>query len=135
MKRYAWLFIILFLFPSCGRLKGEFAFQEPDDKCYRTNQGRLEFDSAQEIKWVYKFESVPSSRVNLGIIILKKELSWVDIITTSDYIDPMKGIIYGTLKELEPGDYKIVITQITIDGNQKIDEKEVYLYSDEEDMD
>jgi len=135
MKKYAALFIIVLFFLSCGKLKGEFAFQTPDDKCYRVNQSRLAFDSSQEIKWVYRFESAPSGRINLGVIILKKELSWVDILTTSDYIDSLKGMIYGTLKDLEPGDYKIVITEITIDGNRIIDEIELYLYSDQEEMD
>lgn len=135
MKRHTVLLISVLFLLSCGKLTGKFAFQTPEDKCYKINQDRLEFDSSQEIKWVYTFNAIPSGRIHLGVIILKKELGWIDILTTSDYIGPAKSMLYGTLKELEPGDYKIVIVETTIDGNKKIDEIEFYLYSDEEVMD
>ena len=135
MKKFSVIILCLLFFVSCGKLKGEFAFQAPEDKTYKRNPGRLEFDSGQEIKWIYSFTSIPMGRTKLGVIILKKELGWVDILTTSDYIDSLKKVVYGTLKELEPGDYKIVLVELTSDGNKKIDEKEVYIYSDEEILD
>lgn len=135
MKKYAVLLISCLFFLSCGKLAGKFAFQGEDDKGYKINQSRLEFDSAKETKWVYTFNTTPSGRIHLGVVLLKKELGWVDILTTSDYIDPMKNIVYGTLKDLEPGSYKIVIVEVTIDGNKKIDEVEFNLYSDEEEID
>jgi hypothetical protein len=135
MRNSLLLLFSLLLFVSCGKLKGEFAFQTPDDKGYKINQSRFEFDSAKEINWIYKFDSTPGDRITLGVIILKKELGWIDIITTTDYIDPLKNIVYGTLKELEPGDYKIVLILPTSEGNKIIDEKEVYIYSDEEVLD
>jgi hypothetical protein len=135
MKKSALLLVFILCISGCGKLKGQFAFQTPDDKCYKIKEAKLEFDSSQEIKWVYTFNSNPSERVKLGVIILKKELGWIDILTTSDHIDARKNILYGTLKELDPGDYKLVITEITIDGNRKVDEVEFYLYSDEEEQD
>jgi len=135
MKKSAFLIISLFLIISCGKLKGEFAFQTPEDKSYKINQSRFEFDSAKEINWIYQFDSIPGDRIKLGVIILKKEIGWIDILTTSDYIDPLKNIVYGTLKGFEPGDYKIVLVEATSEGSKAIDEIEVYIYSDEEVLD
>jgi len=47
----------------------------------------------------------------------------------------MKSIVYGKLKDFEPGDYKIVLVEPTPDGNKTIDELEIYIYSDEEVLD
>jgi hypothetical protein len=138
MKRF--FFITISLFPlllilSCGKMKGEFAFQNPGEKGYKVNKSRLEFNSSESVNWIYKFDTTPGGRIKLGVIILKKEIGWIDILTTTDYIDPMKNIIYGTLKDYEPGDYKIVIVELTSEGNITIDEVEVYIYSDEEVLD
>ena len=135
MKKYSCLLIFFLLLLSCGKLKGEFAFQNPGEKGYKVNQSRYEFNSSKEVNWIYQFDSVPGSRIKLGVIILKKELGWIDILTTTDYIDPLKSIVYGTLKEYEPGDYKIVLVEPTSEGNKTIDEIEVYIYSDEEVLD
>lgn len=92
------VYLLLFLLPiavSCGKLKGEFAFLTPEDKGYKVNQSRFEFDSSKEINWIFKFNSTPGDRINLGVIILKKETGWIDILTTSEYIDPLKNIVYG----------------------------------------
>jgi len=135
MKKFLPALLLLFLLLSCGKLKGEFAFQTPEDKSYKINQSRFEFDASKEINWIYKFHSMPGNKINLGVILLKKELGWIDILTTSDYIDKSKNIVYGTLKQLEPGEYRIVIVELTSEGNKTIDEIEVYLYSDEEVLD
>ncbi|PKL17390.1 MAG: hypothetical protein CVV49_11280 [Spirochaetae bacterium HGW-Spirochaetae-5] len=138
MKRCYLILILIFsllLILSCGKLKGEFAFQNPGEKGYKINQSRFEFNSSESVNWIYKFDSTPGSRVELGVIILKKELGWIDILTTTDYIDSMKNIVYGTLKDYEPGDYKIVLVEPTSEGNKTIDEIEIYIYSDEEVLD
>ncbi len=126
-------FILLFpLFISCGKLQGEFGFKNSLDEGYRTKMERLEFSVDDEINWVYKFKSSPSGKVNLGIVILKRELSWVDVLAYPDYIDETKDVIYGTIKDFEPGNYKIVITQRKEEEVKAIDEIEFYLYSDDE---
>ncbi len=138
MKRYSFIFISIFsllLTLSCGKLKGEFAFQNPGEKGYKVNQSRYEINSSESVNWIYKFDTAPGSRVKLGVIILKKELGWIDILTTTDYIDPMKNIVYGTLKDFEPGDYKIVLVETSFEENKTIDEIEIYIYSDEEVLD
>lgn len=132
MKNFLYIFISFIFILSCGKLKGEFAFKKPEEKSYKVNQTRFEFDSSKEFNWIYKFDSMPTGRIKIGIIILKKEIGWIDILTTTDYIDPMKNIIYGTFKDYEPGDYKIVIVELTPEGSKTIDEIEVYIYSDEE---
>ncbi len=136
MRRLPPFIILSLLIPlACGKIKGEFAFQTPSDKSYKIRQERLEFNVSEEIKWVYKFSSAPAKKTKLGVIIMKKELGWVDIISMPDYIDEMKRLVYGTIKEFEPGDYRIVITEITEDKTTIIDKCDFYLFSDEEELD
>lgn len=136
MKRLPALIILSLLLPlACGKIKGEFAFQTPLDKSYKIKQERLEFNVSDEIKWIYKITQAQSKKTKLGIIIMKKELGWVDIISMPDYVDEMKSIVYGTIKDFEPGDYRIVITEITEDETIIIDKCDFYLFSDEEELD
>ena len=131
------LLLLITLIPAfyCQKLKGEFAFKFPEDKGYKLLHNKFEFSSAEEVDWVYKFNSIPSERIEIGVIIFKKELSWIDILTLTDYIDYDKNIIYGKLKEFEPGDYRIVLIQSGSDTNKIIDEVEIYIYSDEDVLD
>ncbi len=132
MKRAAvFLLVLSVLICSCSRPKGQFAFKTFTDKGYRINPERLEFDADKELFWIYSFEKI-SSRINLGVVILKKDLSWVDVLSRPDHIDAEKNIVRGSFKGYEPGDYKIVITEITDSGAKKIDECSLYLYSDSE---
>ena len=137
MKKLFLLLLPIFLIPafSCQRLKGEFAFKFPEDKGYKLLFNKFEFPSAEEVDWIYKFNSIPSERIKIGVIIFKKEIGWIDILTLTDYIDSNKNIIYGKLKEFEPGDYKIVLIRSGSGKNEIIDEVEIYIYSDEDILD
>jgi len=137
MKKLFLSLLLLSLIPafSCQKLSGEFAFKTHDDQGYKLIRNKLEFSAAEEIDWVYKFNSTPSQRIQIGVVIYKKELGWIDLITLTDYIDFTKNIIYGKLKELEPGEYKIVLVRTGRSGlgsNEIIDEVEIYLYSEED---
>ncbi len=133
MSRFISVIFVSLLFTfSCGKPSGEFAFQAPFDKSYKKNQDRLEFDSSQEIKWIYKFKDTIRKRTKLGVIIMKKELGWVDVFAMPEYIDEIKNIVYGTIKDFEPGEYKIVITKITEDETIILDQCAFYLFSDDE---
>ena len=131
MKRAALLFLIGVFCVSCGRLHGEFAFRQGNDKGYKRILSRLEFDSGENVDWIYSFQNASGKR-SIGVIFMKKELGWVDIMTSRDYIDETKQIVYGNIQGFEPGEYKLVLTEITLNGGRKIDEKEFYIYSDEE---
>jgi len=129
------LILILFLAVfSCGKPKGEFAFKLPEDKGYRKIVNTPEFDSAAEVDWIYSFGSFRGRR-NLGVIILKRELLWVDILAYTDFVDAEKKIVYGNIRGLEPGDYRLMITEITENEQKTIDEVYFYIYSDREEMD
>jgi len=133
MKKLS-LLLLIFLIPisHCQKLKGEFAFKLPEDKSYKLLLNKYEFSATEEVDWIYKFDSVSSKRTEINVIIFKKEIGWIDILTLTDYIDLNKKIIYGKLKDFEPGDYKIVLIKPEADGNKIIDEVEIYLYSDED---
>lgn len=131
MKRASIILIISLLCVSCGKLHGEFAFRQKDDKGYKTILPRLEFNASETVDWLYRFEPLSGKRT-IGIILMKKELGWVDIMTSQDYVDEIKQIVYGKISGLEPGDYKIVLTEIKIEKSVLVDQKEFYLYSDDE---
>jgi hypothetical protein len=137
MKRLVLFFLLIFLIPIfyCQKLKGEFAFKLPEDKGYKLLLNKFEFSSTEEVDWIYRFDSVSSDRTEIGVIIFKKEIGWIDILTLTDYIDSEKNIIYGKLKDFAPGDYKIVLVQTVSGENKIIDEVEIYLYSDEDVLD
>ncbi len=134
MKRFFIILLAVALPLSCGKLKGEFSFRMPGDQGYKRNLARCEFNAASTVEWMYSFESV-SKRVSIGVIILKKELGWIDILTSQDYVDEVKITVLGKLSGLEPGDYKLVLTEMTAAGSRTIDELEFYIYSDEEPLD
>lgn len=131
MNRTALLLILALVCVSCGKLHGEFAFRQKDDKGYRHILPRLEFDATETVDWMFKFEPLSGKR-SIGIIIMKKELGWVDIMTSRDYVDEVKHIVYGRISGLDPGNYKIVLTEIKTEENILIDQKEFYIYSDED---
>jgi len=119
---------------SCGKPEGEFAFKLPEDKGYRKVLNTPEFDSAVEVDWIYTFNRI-RGRVNLGVILLKKELLWVDILAYNDYADSEKRIVYGKIKSLDPGDYRLMITEIKDDEQNIIDELYFYIYTDRDEWD
>ena len=112
-------------FPGCGKLEGEFAFREIGNKAYRMVSGVPEFAESDRIEWVFRFKEIVEKH-NIGIILLKKELVWVDIHTRIEIINEKKNLIYGTIEKLEKGNYKILITE----KETIIGEKEFVIYSE-----
>ena len=128
------LLIILFhfsFFVSCGKPEGDFAFKLPEDRGYKKILSTPEFDSNVSVNWIFTLSSI-RGKTDYGIIILKKELIWVDILSYTDYTDSEKQSIYGTIKDLEPGDYRLMITEIDGDDQRAISEIEFYVYTDED---
>ena len=114
---------------ACGTLKGEFGFKTPRDDFYRKWNGRYEFDSSMEVKWVYRFHSIPS-RGRVGVIYLKKEVVWMEIDTTVESIGPERQHVFGTIYNLPEGRYKIVLVNGD-EENKVIDTLEFTVYNDE----
>jgi len=133
MKRI--ILILFFAFSSvllsCGKPSGEFAFKLPEDKGYKKEALHQEFNSADEVSWIYSFSSI-RGRVKLGVVLLRKELVWVDVLSYSDYADSEKRRIYGEIKGLEPGDYRLMITEINENDQVVLDEIEFYIFNDDD---
>ncbi len=112
------IIIPVFIFAlNCGGFQGEFAVKGEMDDVYRRIKKKPEFSSDAKINWIYSFKSV-SGYNKIGVVLLKKEIEWVDIYKRSDYIDSEKKIIYGKIERLKPGRYKIVLTDIS--GNNSL---------------
>ncbi len=111
---------------ACGGVKGEFGFKRFGDDAYRRAVETPEFLSDEEIAWVYRFGKKYGKR-DIGVIYQKKELVWVEVFSRVDRIDAARQAVYGDLKGLEPGDYRIVLTELRRD-NRIIDTADFIIY-------
>ncbi len=115
---------------SCGRLKGDFALKKFGDDFYRKAEMNLQFNSRERINWIYKVNSVRGRR-KIGVILLKKDLSWIDISKRSDYVDDEKMTIYGEIYGLSPGSYRIILTEVMA-NNRSIDQLDFSVYTEKD---
>jgi hypothetical protein len=122
------LIFTLLILISCGKMQGRFAVKTITDENYRAVNENLEIEKGTELKWIYKFKNV-SSRYAIGIILVKKELFWVEVKNGSDYVERKKNIISGTIDRLPVGEYKIILTDLA-KKNRLIDEMQFVVYSD-----
>lgn len=110
------------LLVSCGD-KGEFAFKSFGMDTYRTMKSGMEFPSDARTDWLYKFPAIRGKR-HYGVIMLKKELVWAEIAKEVQEAETERPCLYGTIQGLEPGEYKIMITQ----NNKLVDENEFVVF-------
>ncbi len=96
---------------ACGVPGGSFGMKGPLDEKYRRVDGSPELMEGEEKQWVYMFNSAPSP-MQLGIVCMKKEIVWVDIRTDSEKLDGNKKAVFGELRDLSPGDYRLVLTDV-----------------------
>lgn len=114
---------------SCG-VKGEFGFKRFGDDTYHRIDGMPEFASDEEVAWVFMLKKKYTER-DIGIVCQKKELVWVDVINTSKSITETDKAVYGAIKGFEPGEYRIILTQVK-DANRIIDSKDFIIYERDE---
>ncbi|MDY6968112.1 MAG: hypothetical protein SVR08_05590 [Spirochaetota bacterium] len=112
---------------GCKKQKGEFAFKSYLDETYKKMSGIPEFNIREKINWVYIFNQVNDIH-NINVVLLMKEAIWVDVNTRTEKITPMNKIIYGEIKNLEQGKYRILLSE----GGRVIDKKEFIIYNTDE---
>jgi len=115
---------------SCS-MEGTFGFKKFGQDTYHKLEGTPEFASDEAVDWAFVFKKKYGERV-IGIVYQKKELVWVDVLTRSARIDNTSKIVYGTIKDLEPGEYRIILTELE-NGNKLIDSKDLIIYEKEND--
>ena len=115
---------------SCS-MEGTFGFKKFGQDTYHKLEGTPEFASDEAVDWAFVFKKKYGARV-IGIVYQKKELVWVDVLTRSARIDNTSKIVYGTIKDLEPGEYRIILTELE-NGNKLIDSKDLIIYEKEND--
>jgi len=126
--KYYLVYIIAFsmiIFTSCGQLKGTFAYKSQLDDHYRKMDANHEIKSDQIVNWVYVLDKF-SGKHKIGVIILKKEVVWVDILSWHDDVTPSENIIYGTIEDFQDGEYKIILTE----NDEAFDEQRFIVYTD-----
>jgi len=124
--------LILFAsFISCGGLSGEFAFRMPYEDVYKKKTEPVEFPSTVAVDWVFAFDKVKDNR-KIGVLLMKKELVWVEIKSRTDNVSREKTCIYDRIAGLKDGEYRIVLTDLK-KNNRLIGSKDFIIYSREED--
>jgi hypothetical protein len=111
---------------SCSGVKGTFGFKRFGDDTYHRIDGTPEFASDEEVAWVFMLKKPYSDRV-IGIVCQKKELVWSDVTVRSQRITETDRAVYGTIKDFEPGDYRIMLTLVK-DNNRLIESKDFIIY-------
>ncbi len=110
---------------SCS-VGGTFGFRKFGEDTYRQLKGTPEFASDEAVDWVFKFNRKHGERT-IGVVYQKKELVWVEVFSRSEKIDNFKWTVYGAIRDLEPGQYQLVITDVGKD-NALIDRKDFIIY-------
>lgn len=111
-KKYSIYIIVLscLVFTSCGKLDGTFAFKKKIDHHYRKMQAQPQFHKNESVQWVYVFKKFRGKH-KIGVILLKKEVVWIDVLSWHDTINQRNKIIYGSIENFEAGEYKILLTE------------------------
>ncbi len=113
---------------GCGGLKGEFAVKRPLADEYRRVTGMPEFSTAGRADWVYVFNNVDEEHT-IGVVLMKKEIVWVDVNVRTERIDAAQKVIYGAIEGLGKGRYRLMMAE----KGKVIGEMEFIVYDDAED--
>ena len=101
--------VICFLFIlSCGKISGEFAFKTEFDDIFRKPLRMPEIDTNQKTEWVYSFNS-DFARRDIYVIIMKKEVTWIEIAAYKDFAGGGKMTVGGVIEGYEAGQYRILL--------------------------
>jgi hypothetical protein len=120
----------VFLFLSCSKITGDFAFKQNKEDKYRKTAEAPEFNIRENIDWVYVLNK-PQPQKKFGVYVMKKELVWIDISRNTVTMEGENTIIYGKINNLEEGAYKILISY----SSEVIGEQYFSIYKDDDDTD
>jgi hypothetical protein len=129
LTQTAILLALALLATSCG-LQGQFGFRKSGEDTYRRIDARPEFAADEQIEWIFVFKKISGER-DIGVVYQKKELVWVEVFTQTARVDKMAKVVYGTIKNLAPGEYQIIITDVK-DDNRLIDSRDFVIYENDE---
>ena len=119
--------LIVLLF-SCSAEVPVFAIKRFSDESYRKVTSNFEMGSKEEVHWSFVFKKIKKQK-NFRIFVLANQLSWVDVLIQTDYIDIEKPAIHGVISDLPPGDYKIVLVNLK-KAQDVLFEQEFLVYED-----
>ncbi len=129
---FSWLFTLALLagLASCGSDSGDFAVKRLQDDSFRRIKGRLYVDESESVNWTYVFRK-PQREREIGILIQKQEVGWIDVLFRNDNVGVEKKALHGVISDLLEGDYRLALLDIKRDG-KIIAELEFTVYSDRE---
>jgi len=122
---FAFMVLLTLAAGSCS-LEGKFGFRRFGEDIYRRTSEIPEIASNETVDWVYVFNRRYGER-SIGVVYRKKELVWVEMLSRVSRIDTGNKVVYGTIKNLPPGHYQIVLTDLKND-NAFIDSKDFIIY-------
>ncbi len=115
---------------SCLKMDGDFAFKKFPSDSYRKIEGTPEFSRDENVDWVFAFSRKHGDR-EIGVVYVKKEVILVEVQAYSAKINRASRIVYGTIKDFQPGEYQIVLTDV-MNNNQEIARKDFIIYAKDE---
>jgi hypothetical protein len=124
--------VVLFLgmfAASCG-MQGTFGFKKFGQDTFHRIDGVPEFASDEAVDWVFVFKKKYGEHA-IGIVYQKKELVWIEMLSRTARIDGNSKVVYGSIKDLPPGAYQVVITDLE-SNNKLIDSKDFIIYGKED---
>ncbi len=130
---YVALIVILSLAAGSCAMEGKFGFKRFGEDIDRRTSETPEFASSETVDWVYVFNKKYGERP-IGIVYRKKEAVWVEMLSKTGRIDENSKVVYGTIKNLPPGHYQIVLTDLK-NENALIDTKDFIIYEKDDDDD
>lgn len=103
--------------------KGTFAYRTYQHETYVKMHDGMEIAAGDSFDWVYRNKGIGGNRV-IGIILQEKQVVWVDIDINRQEINKDIPNVYGTVDELTPGEYKIVL----VSGKKLLDQISFRVY-------
>ena len=124
------LLLIAAGFAACSKPDGNFAFRSGVDRRYRILQGEPEFRKGQKIDWVFQLKKGHGLK-KLDVMIQKKGIVWAEVESRSVDVNKQNRNIFGTLNDLDPGSYKIIV----FEKDRVIKEISFNVYRDDDELD
>jgi hypothetical protein len=123
-KKYICVLVILLIIGACSKLEGTFAYKTMYMDAYKKMKPGMEFASKSRIDWTFVTDSI-SKPYTVGVVLLKKEVIWIDVSRDKYFINRENPHIYGHFEQLPAGNYKIVIVT---EENELISENPFSIY-------
>jgi hypothetical protein len=87
---------------QCSPVSGIFGYRLPGMDTFRRFDNDMQFSDAQPVEWTFVADKAADPRY-VGVIILKKEVVWVEVFKEVRMINAANKAVFGRIEGYEPG--------------------------------